>query len=700
MELIIKVLIATLILIFVFYLISNIYCRNKMETDIMMRISKDYEYDNKSSITRGISGSGKTLVKHNITNKIKVPDYFPQVGVLTNKILQTTPIEKFVWLEKTDGLHCNLIIFDNILYVANKQKIDKSLSQKRKVDKCLICGNMELDKIEDLPIKSTGQTVLDTELYKGKYYVFDASMIEDEDISNLGFVDRMKKAEDFITKHKISNIEIKKFESVKSIKELVEFINTNEISPMTGNEIDGVILQRIDLPYFNKTSTCFKLKRKVMNTIDFKLYYEKSENVFYLYLYGSYIDVIRNRKKLPRINKYSKKHTGIDLNSGKLPNKLYVLFCSPYQEGLHKFKPRSNWNTNGYFDSNIKQINELMNEMIKNPDSFNNSIIEMSLAEDGWVPMRKRNDKPFSNSYMVGLSNSSVIFNPVGESTESYFSKKLAFGEDITVPYHEINKVLRKYIIERSINTLNRKITVLDLAGGRGADELNLYHSGAYSIFAADADRDALVQYVERTTNTVNLNHDFLLKESKNINGMPKSILINAIYAFLNEDNSSIIKDIKSRFEFPKEGFDVILMNYAIHYLCYKKRCISALKDLINSLLKPDGIFVFSCFDGDSILASMDENKELKLKSFNIKLIEPELESDRDAVWAKMPLPTIDESGYRSEPLVLSEYLNLLNMKTIDHYYPMEECNTSNINNYHLVDDYLNYIHVHVMQRI
>ena len=629
-------------------------------------------------ISRGISGGKNKKIKANDINEIVIPNNFPQVGVLTNKILQTVPLENFVWLEKTDGLHCNLIIFNNTLYIANKNNIDK---------------------VNDLNIKSTGQTVLDTELYEGKYYVFDASMIENEDISTLGFIDRMKKAEEFIGKHKITEMEIKKFEPIKSIKALVEFINQNEISPITGNRIDGVVLQRIDLPYFNKYPTCFKLKRKVMNTIDFKLFYEKSEDVFYLYLYGSYFDVIKNRKRLPRINKYSKKHTGVDLNSRKLPDKLYVLFCSPYQEGLHKFKPRSAWSTNGYFDSNVKEINELMDEILKNPESFNGSIIEMSLAEDGWVPMRKRNDKPFSNSYMVGLSNSSVIFNPVGESSGSYFSKKLAFGEDITVPYHEINKVIRKYIIERSINTLNRKITVLDLAGGRGADELNLYHSGAYSIFAVDADRDALVQYVERTTNTVNLNHDFLLKESKNIAGMPKSILINAVYAYLNEDNSSIINDIKSRFEFPKEGFDVILMNYAIHYLCYKKQCILALKELVKSLLKPDGIFIFSCFDGDSLLDSMNGNKELKLNTFDIKLIEPEIKSDEDAIWAKMPLPTIDESGYRPEPLVQSAYLNLLDMKTIDHYYPMEECNVTNINNHNLVDDYLNYINVYVMQK-
>ena len=674
MHIITKIIIAVIIVLIAFYLINNIYIRSK--------INKKIDSMNRKIHKHSLSGASK----HD--NDIKLPDAFPQVGVLTNRILQTTPLENFVWLEKTDGLHCNLMIKDNILYNIRRYDAYKDKNSS-------YC----LDKIKELEIsdKTSGQSILDTELYKDKYYVFDASMIENEDISELNFIERMKKAEDFVNKHKISELVIKKFEHVKSVQELITFINENEVSPYTGNNIDGVIFQQIDLPYFNKTPTCFKLKRKVMNTIDFKMYYEESEDVFYLYLYGSYLDVIKNRKKLPKINKYSKKHTGVDLNSKKLPDKLYVLFCSPYRENLHKFKPRNKWNTTGYFKSNINEINALMKEIIENPKSFNDSIIEMSLADDGWVPMRKRNDKPFSNSYKVGLSNSSVMFNPVGESTNCYFSKKLAFGKEITTPYHDINSIIRKYIIERSINTLHNKITVLDLAGGRGADELNLYHSGAISIFAADADKDALVQYVERTTSTVNKKHEFLLKESKPINFMPKAIFINAIYAYLNEDNSSIINDIKSRFEYPSKGFDVILMNYAIHYLCHKEKCILALKNLIKSLLKPGGLFICSCFDGDSILESLDENKELKLKSFTVKLIEPEIESDEDAVWAKMPLPTIDETGYRAEPLALSKFINLIDMPIIDHYYPIDECDITNIENHELVDDYLRFINVYVM---
>ena len=162
-------------------------------------------------------------------------------------------------------------------------------------------------------------------------------------------------------------------------------------------------------------------------------------------------------------------------------------------------------------------------------------------------------------------------------------------------------------------------------------------------------------------------------------------------------------------------------MNYAIHYLCHKRQCIKALKDLIKAVLKPDGLFIFSCFDGDSILNDMRsqqnqqrQNNEqqnqrqneqslssssLKFKTFEIKLIEPETQSDSDAVWAKMALPTIDESGYRAEPLAQSKFINELDMNIVEHYYPLEVCEINNVSNHELVDDYLSYINVYVMKQ-
>ena len=241
--------------------------------------------------------------------------------------------------------------------------------------------------------------------------------------------------------------------------------------------------------------------------------------------------------------------------------------------------------------------------------------------------------------------------------------------------YHRsiINKILRSYIIEHSINRLNRqKLSVIDLAGGRGADELALFHAGCSNIFAVDADRDALVQYANRTPTLKLGKWNPILHTSRDL-ADKSSVLLNVVHAYLSDNNDECIREIKSRYEYPKGGFDVILMNYAIHYLCYKHDCIKALSELVNELLKPGGLFIFTCFDGDMILNDTN-NGYLKLNSFEINVIDSESGSDEDAVRARMPLPTIDSSGYRAEPLVLKSWLNDLKLQTVDHYYPLDKC--------------------------
>ena len=681
-------------------------------------ISKIYHNSNQdmnknSSLSGGKRTARKSAVAPNVVQPVKgmiIPQSFPQVGVLTNEILYKTPLTDFVWLEKTDGQHYNLILFNDKLYA-------------------VVHG--EVKEHSTLPINCAHQTILDTEFYNDKFYIFDCPMVEGKDISESSFVERMSAADSFIKSHpELQQLfVIKAFYNVdsNSFPKLLRTINTTNKSPITGNNIDGVVFQNINLPYYyDKGNIVFKLKRRVLNTIDFKLIYDEEEHVFYLYLLGTYIHVLFNKKKLPHINSKSFLHTGIELNQRELPKKLYVLFCSPYFEDLHCFTPDSNFNKSGYFEDEITTITQLSKQMEADPKSFNNKIVELSLNEDNvWVPMRVRDDKINSNGYDVGLSNVSVMFNPITESsiTDSslYFtkSKQLAFDESITTPYHEISKLIRQYIIEHSINlplTVQQRLnnlSVLDLAGGRGADELELYHCGTYNIFAMDADKTALVQYVERTSSTPRIkNFNFLLKESREPKDLKKCIYINAIHGFLDVDNSEIESDIRSRFEFPQQvknrqnvpirssGFDVILMNYAIHYLCDDLDKLRELERFVSSLLRPDGLFIFSCFDGDEIKQLISSHGG-NVSKFHITLVNPSKNI------AKMPLPTIDSSGYRGEPLCTKQCLDIFykssNLEPVESYAPLKHVRVldqfSNITDTEHVADFLQFVRVHVFRK-
>ena len=645
-------------------------------------------------------------------SKIIIPNSFPQVGVLTNEILYKTPLSDFVWLEKTDGQHYNLIIFDNKLYAVIHGKLE------------------ELSKISTTFAK---QTILDAELYNNKFYIFDCPMIDNKDISEQPFTARMEAVNQFIQSHPEfkNQFEVKKFYNVDTnqLIKLLKTINSTTKSPITGNKIDGVVFQNINLPYYHdKGNIVFKLKRRALNTIDFKLVYDEDENIFYLYLLGSYIHVLFNKKKLPKINNKSYAHTGIDLNQKELPKKLYVLFASPYFEDLHVFSPSVNFNTHGYFEDEIVAIKQLSKQMSEHPKSFNNKIVELSLNEDNvWVPLRIREDKINSNNYDVGLSNCSVMFNPITEDSikdsSLYFtkSKQLFFDESITTPYHEINRLIRQYIIEHSINHSITKqlkpkesLTVLDLAGGRGADELELYHCGASNIFAMDADKTALVQYVDRTNFTPRIKgFQFLLKDSVEPRDMKKSIFINAVYGFLGTNNESIENDIKTRFEYPTQlksrsnniirpaGFDVILMNYAIHYLCDDIHKLEELHRFVTSMLRPNGLFIFSYFDGDEVLKLISTN-DGNVSKFHITTVK----STNDVTIAKMPLPTIDASGYREEPLCtkkcLSVFINSPRLELVENYEPLKAVKSLEqfglIEDKNKVADFLQFIRVYVFK--
>ena len=254
-------------------------------------------------------------------------------------------------------------------------------------------------------------TMLDTEYYNGKYLIFDCPIFESKDISSSPYSLRMEKCKAILNSH--PNIFIlKQYYEITNFNDLLSFVNNNYTSPRTNNVIDGIILQHKTLSYKSKEPIAYKLKRTVMNTIDFRIVYEERRRVFYLYLRGTKFDLTRNRKKLPKINNHSIVHVNVDLH--KLPDSdFYILFASSFREGLHVFRPRLIWDTSAYFPQETKLIKELMKSILEDPRKYSNKILELSLNVDGWVPIKVRDDKEHSNNYNVGISNVSIMFNPI-----------------------------------------------------------------------------------------------------------------------------------------------------------------------------------------------------------------------------------------------------------------------------------------------
>ena len=541
----------------------------------------------------------------------RLPKRYPQVGVLTNYEFYKHQPTDFVYLEKTDGERTLLLIDENMLYKLSIQP-----------QTCLT--------LLDNTLPTTSFSLIDCEYYDGEYYVFDAYAVDNVFVYDYSFTKRINAVKDFLNKTPLRNIHCKTIHEVNkdNMNDIIKNVNTLDVSQETGHRIDGVVFQLIDESYESPNTICFKLKKRSLNTIDFLLKYDINKNIYRLYL--------QNR-----------------------------LFKCPYWYGLDKLFINKQKQLNDYTIDQQREIIDLLTKMSINPNEFNNKIVELSLTKNNhWVPMRVRSDKLYSNSYRVGITNCGVMFSPL-TMDDSYFTKSFdqsPFSTSIRSQYHDTAKVIRKHIFNRLFKLVGKQkdLSVLDLCGGRGADAKYLLANRdvVKDIFVVDADKQALVQYVERYYNKCS---------------------INARHVVLDEDVNKTNKLIKT-IQYHKQQYDIIVMNYAIHYLCDNITKLINLRTLIETLLKPHGIVIITYFNGDKLL------KNLPIKGF--EGIQP---SDNQTS-CLMALPTIDPTGYRNEPLVKQHHIDIMTdneLSIVEQFYPLEQLIQSHKELINDVSDYL-----------
>ena len=615
---------------------------------------------------------------------------WPSFSALSNYILLSVPLDNFCYTDKIDGLHIHLLIFEKKIYNVSK------------TEKILLIENIE-------KMNFNGDCIIEAELYNDCYFIFDVVYLNGVDYSDKYIYERIGSIKQYMNELGPS-FKLKNYNTIPDLNFLLEYIKKDK-SP-EGNDIDGVILQRTDKPYFQenlKEFFTFKLKPPHLNTIDFLLKYNYNKKYYNLYLKGNYYeDYYNNFKKLPKeksIYKINDVNKAIDGNKCTLRDKEKVLiyFDSPFYPNLGIMKIDKNWNKNNYNERAIKLIDELIEEMDRNPQLYNNKIVELSLTGDKkWVPLKIRSDKTLPNSYRVGLSNISIIFDPIKPSESIYFQKKILLSSEDQDIIHKINQIFRKYIIEMYINYYGKHSSVIDLCGGRGADEFNLYSNGVSNFFVIDSDSTALKRYFERTYKLVSKIWSNNKKEYSpltdhyydNLSWCREYITLNFLNYKLDKDYEKIKEDLSSRNEFCaiKKKVDIVIMNFAIHYLCDEKEKITKLCEFVQDVLSDNGIFIITYFDGDEVLKNKEKNVA-KIGPFNIEIIK---EEDNVTI-AKMPLPTIKTGNdindiYREEPLVhkkmISEIENYFDL--YEEYYIYDKCKEY-VDKIMNVDKYIDY---------
>ena len=608
----------------------------------------------------------------------------PNVGILTSDMIRNERESDYVWLEKTDGLRTFLIIYDGRLFTKNTlgiNEIELDPSEYEQIKNLKLCvfdteyynkrTATEEEKLVDdttidyqqtpsesyssLLLKDGVFKIFDVYVYDGVSYMIanpnpkyvKKSKKEYPHIENtveLDYVDRMR------SYHlDIKGIVVKPAHEIESWEAMLNYIQTTHIGGDSGDVIDGVIIQH------RSKMLSYKLKPQRLITTDVLLMYNPIKSCYYMYLRTIGYGILNALKYEARHDKFGMSMFAYNNKDLDLKSQYYILFDIPHKNENYIFKPVADWDkypeSKQYTEEEREYISKTMNTMTKNPRKYNKKILEMSFDGKRWVPIRERFDKQNPNNYMVGLSNCGLLFAPLEFDRQIYFEQtkhgRNIFDDKMVESFKEVNQAIRTYIFDRGI--INNKLllssgvnntstpkslnlspcyNVIDLACGRGGDVTRLVHSGCSNIFAIDGDRDALVTYIKKITTVgrKELTHVLpSLKPSK----LPLPYL-NVIHSMLTSDNTGILNQLNQRREYRPKSVDIIVMNYAIHYICDAYTKIIELKRLMNETLNENGVALITFYDGESMLNnyqninSFNEHTQLE-NTDKIRLVEPEI---------------------------------------------------------------------------
>jgi SAM-dependent methyltransferase len=191
----------------------------------------------------------------------------------------------------------------------------------------------------------------------------------------------------------------------------------------------------------------------------------------------------------------------------------------------------------------------------------------------------------------MNYSNPLLIDHICKPQIKSYFQQD---NNKSYVASRKFNNFVKKELISMYSDTK----WVIDLAAGKGQDLFKYLDCSIPNILMVEQDYDAIFEIINRKYTFIN---DNKYKNSANI-------LIHQ--ADLCDDSSTNISRIKSTFQLPDSGVKLIVCNLAMHYLIGNKAGIINFVNMLDALLAPGGVFIFTAFDGEAIFDLIGEESE------------------------------------------------------------------------------------------
>lgn len=507
-------------------------------------------------------------------------------------------ITNYYLTDKIDGQRCMLYcsILDNGINV-------KLLSNKlyNVIDKDIVVSSelLEPDIVLDCEFLYSKDIVDNNlELKNLDIFVFDIILYNKKNISKLPFEGRIELMEDintFLKKHNLGKFKkfIKLTENYK--KEIVDFYNATKKEKY---ETDGLIFtpnslvtndskKHLNQDYINMLAYKWKPEDKI--TIDFYIAKSLSKNKKEYILCSGINTNDYNKLQIELIDGYYK----------IIPKKYHNSSYFPIP-----FTPSMNPKVYMYHHTDNTDLTGKIGEFLYNK------------KQNIWVLERIRTDRDievergeyFGNAFKYAELNWLNIKNPLTvddltvDKKIGYFSAK---SDERYTAQRYFNSFVKTKIIEAVVDDKlidkNSKDWVIDLASGKGQDLARLVDLGFKNGLFVDNDVDALISLIDRK-------HNLKLRTQNSMNIYVKEVDLSTPYT----------KIIKQFDDIPLNSADIILCNFAIHYLTNNEKNIKNIITLVYKLLKDNGRFIFTCFNGEKVFNLLKNTEQWDIHENNI----------------------------------------------------------------------------------
>ena len=268
-------------------------------------------------------------------------------------------------------------------------------------------------------------------------------------------------------------------------------------------------------------------------------------------------------------------------------------------------------------------------------------IVEMrynGINNDGfnWTPLRVRTDKEFPQWFSIADNIWSTIINPVSESmitgeegvmiedvidtNEYYVSDN---DNDNSTPIRHIHNFIKSLLIGDIIGDSGKGITILDTSCGRGGDNQKYLRvdkgknniNFILGLDISDNIREAANRYYHESLKKKVPKGIFLqFDTSKNIKNNEGCMndtcddMLNIIFGKKDSYDKKYEKFYKDYNSLGKKGFDVISSQFSFHYYFKNEETLRGYLQNLKELIKPDGYFMGTCYDGMKVFKSFSVN--------------------------------------------------------------------------------------------